>query len=342
MPPYKGEPMYTKSHLSCQWVMAIFVFFSALTFIFSPDGIASVFIDTDQDHIPDSWEIAHGLNPDDSTDADRDPDNDRLTNRDEFYAGTDPQNYTPVSSMADKQILDLFKGKSFLYFWDAALPGYYFSADHGNFNDPGQFADVVSNAITGFALMGYVIADYNNWVRHDEAYERIRSVLARAVELQKPEYDKLGVPAAEQGNRHGYLYHWQSKDGTKSPGGSEISTIDHALFVAGALVAGEYYKGTEVEDLARQLYLNTDWNWLYDGQVLYQGWAEDPNGSFDGGTTLDSWNRYSELLILLFLAMGNDDPGPRGAAICFPMNTRIYSPATLRKIFPLYLICPIP
>ncbi|MDO8535598.1 MAG: glucoamylase family protein, partial [Candidatus Omnitrophota bacterium] len=87
----------------------------------------------------------------------------------------------------------------------------------------------------------------------------------------------------------------------------EISTVDHALFVAGALVAGEYYKGTEVEQLARQLYSNTDWNWLYNGTFLYQGWTEDSTGTFEGGRTLDVWNRYSELMILLFLAMGSSD-----------------------------------
>lgn len=46
--------------------------------------------DRDGDGLPDAWEIAHGLNPD-INDAGLDPDNDRMPNRDEFIAGTHPQ-----------------------------------------------------------------------------------------------------------------------------------------------------------------------------------------------------------------------------------------------------------
>jgi hypothetical protein len=48
--------------------------------------------DTDGDGIGDAWEIAHGMNPVDATDADRDADGDGLTNREEQANGTDPYN----------------------------------------------------------------------------------------------------------------------------------------------------------------------------------------------------------------------------------------------------------
>ncbi|MDP3729973.1 MAG: glucoamylase family protein [Candidatus Omnitrophota bacterium] len=241
------------------------------------------------------------------SDADLDPDGDKLTNRDEFFAGTNPDVYTAVNSMTEKQLLDLFAGKAFLYFWEQSRLSFYFTPDKANYNDSLDYsANFNSIATTGFSLMAYVVADDRGWVDHDAAYERIRALLSRAVTLQSSAYDRVGVPANQEGNRHGYLYHFVDDQGFRCPG-SEISTIDHALFVAGALAAGEYYKGTEVEQLARQLYLNTDWNWLYNGTFLYQGWAEDSAGGFEGGRTLDSWNRYSELMILLFLAMGSGD-----------------------------------
>ncbi len=56
-----------------------------------PNSDTPVDPDRDHDGLPNDWESANSLNPDDPTDAGRDADGDGLTNLQEFTAGTNPQ-----------------------------------------------------------------------------------------------------------------------------------------------------------------------------------------------------------------------------------------------------------
>jgi len=55
-------------------------------------AVLTVLADSDGDGMPDAWEIAYGLSPNDPTDASLDYDGDGMTNREEYIAGTDPTN----------------------------------------------------------------------------------------------------------------------------------------------------------------------------------------------------------------------------------------------------------
>lgn len=324
--------IFTLFAISIILAQGVSVPFASAELIYRPD------IDTDGDLIPDWWENDWAFNANDPQDADQDADGDRLSNRDEFHANTHPREYTAISAMSDRQIQDMFKGMALLYFWEQSRAPYYWTPDNANYNNADQYSNGFNSiASTGFALTSYVMADELGWVPSDKAYKRIETLLTHAVEMQDPQYDTIGVPLDQQANRHGYLYHFVDDNGKKYSEGTEISTVDHALFLLGVLTAGEYYTGTRVEILAHELFLNTDWDWLYDGQFLIQGWFEDATGSLDGGRPDDAWNRYSELLGLIFLALGHPDEdkgiGPE-AWDALSFGTQISFPNEYAHVFP--------
>ncbi len=299
-----------------------------LVYLFFGGGkILWAFVDTDGDILPDSWENQYFGSPT-AADPDADPDGDGLTNLDEWFAGTHPLEFSTAGTLTERQILKLFQGKSFLYFWEASRPPYYFTHDGADYDGGGFSENHNSIAAIGFSFVAYVIAGHNDWVRREDAYHRIRIALTRLVELQASD---------PQTSRHGYLYHFIQNDGARE-GTSEISTIDHALLTAGALVAASYYRGTEVETLAHQLFDNTEWNWLYDGNVFYQGWNDGCStgqNCIEGGHTLDYWNRYSELMILLFQAMSaGQGKGVNEHAWQFLAGDHVMFPNEWARLFP--------
>jgi hypothetical protein len=72
-----------------------------------PEYKGTPYQDSDGDGMPDDWEIAHGLNPHDPSDATTDLNGDGYTNIEEFINGTDPQSkkidYTDLKNNVDRR-----------------------------------------------------------------------------------------------------------------------------------------------------------------------------------------------------------------------------------------------
>ncbi len=86
-------------------------------------------VDSDGDGLPDAWELANGLNPNDPTDADKDSDGDGLSNRTEYLIGTyafDPAvgfSLTPVGLSGSDALLEFFavRGRTYTVMASADL-----------------------------------------------------------------------------------------------------------------------------------------------------------------------------------------------------------------------------
>ena len=79
----------------------------------------------------------------------------------------------------------------------------------------------------------------------------------------------------------------------------ELSIIDTAIFVCGALTAGEYF-GKEVKAKAEHLYKNINWNWYTNKETNYFYMGYKPEKGF-----WEKWDMYAEQLMLYILGAGS-------------------------------------
>lgn len=196
----------------------------------------------------------------------------------------------PIQPMSDDEFLDMVERKSFDFF-----------NDHQN-KETGLFADTTgggdaSIASTGFGMAALCIGAERGWIDKNEARNRI--LLALNTFLPKA----VGEDSLAEG-KYGFFYHFLNPHNGTRAGKSEISTVDTAILVAGAITAGEYF-GQEVKEKAGQLYSRVEWNKFlskdYPAKNMYSmGWS--PERGF-----LESyWDYYTdEGILITLLAIGS-------------------------------------
>lgn len=143
-----------------------------------------------------------------------------------------------------------------------------------------------SIAGVGFALTVFPVGVERGWITRDKAVELTRTTL------------KFFTNDLE--HRNGFFYHFVDMKTGARVWNCEISSIDTALFLAGALFASQYYADAEISMLAQNLYDRVDWLWMCaGGKFPSMGWT--PEKGFIPAT----WDHYSEGLLLHILAMGS-------------------------------------
>jgi len=189
----------------------------------------------------------------------------------------------PVSAQApstDTAFLDKLEYDSILYFAGEA------NRQNGLIKDSSRPGAPASVAAVGFGISAICIGSERGWIDREQAYERVLKTL-------RTFRDKVA-------SEHGFFYHFLDMGSGARVWNSELSSIDTALFLAGALFAGEYFKGTEVEILAKEIYDRVDWQWMMNGKsVMCMGWRPE------NGFLPYYWDSYSEAMILYALAIGS-------------------------------------
>ncbi len=196
------------------------------------------------------------------------------------------------ASLSDDRILDEAAEGAFRFLWDYAHP------ELGLVADCSTNPDAYSAAGTGFGLAAWCEGAERGWVARSEAAERTRRLLRFLVDAPS------GPQSEGVTSYRGFFYHFVGRDGRRL-GGCELSTVDTALLLWGALCCAGYYDRPEEADiraLAARLVEAPDWRWmLADNGLIRHGWRPE-----DGGRFLDAtWDVYTdETLLVTLLAAG--------------------------------------
>ena len=112
-------------------------------------------------------------------------------------------------------------------------------------------------------------------------------------------------PMSDATGHRGFFYHFLDLSSGRRAWRSELSTLDTAILMAGALTAAAYFDRNtaaerEVRSLADALYQRVDWRWAQNGgAAVSHGWKPET------GFLRYRWKGYNEALLLYVLGLGS-------------------------------------
>ena len=189
--------------------------------------------------------------------------------------------------------LDTLEQRTFRWFWDLSDPRTGLTPDRA---PAPSFASV---AAVGFALTAYPIGAERGWVTRAQARERTYTTLHFL--WQAPQGT---APQGCTGYR-GFFYHFLEPGTGHRFEQVELSTMDTALLLAGALFCQSYFdrdepQEAEVRALAESLYARVDWRWAQvRPPMVVHGW--DPEKGF----LPYDWRGMSESMLVPLMALGS-------------------------------------
>lgn len=195
-------------------------------------------------------------------------------------------------SSASVAFLDSLEERTFRYFWELS------DSKTGLTPDRWPTHSFASVAATGFALTAYPIGVHRGYVSREQAARRALNTLRFFWESSQDSSQ------SSTGYR-GFYYHFlDPATGTRFEK-VELSTVDTALLVAGALSCQAYFDGNSaaedsIRTLATLLYERVDWQWAsVRPPTIGHGWTPE------NGFLPYDWRGYNEAMLLYLLALGS-------------------------------------
>jgi|SRR5665213_1584667 len=194
---------------------------------------------------------------------------------------------------SDKEMLDSLLKETFDYFLKQSDPVTGLIADKTEKGSPSSIS------VVGMGLSAYIVGVENKLISRTRAIDRVLKVLRFFYEShQGDERDATGYK--------GFYYHFLDMGSGKRVWDCELSTVDTAFFIAGALSVAGYFSGStgkekEIRKLSDDLYRRIDWQWALDGgETISHGWFPE------SGFIPYRWdNNYNEAMLLYMLALGS-------------------------------------
>ncbi len=183
----------------------------------------------------------------------------------------------------DQRFLEKVQRAALLYFVEQMDP------KNGLVRDRDRDDAPASIAATGFGLVALAIAAERKVISRDEALKRVRTC--------------LHFFSREAEHHGGFFFHFldfKSGERYQEKWKSEVSSVDTAWLLAGALVAKVSFQDRSIAAMADQIEERINWNWMRQSQeTLSMGWTPE------GGFLPARWDHYAEHLLMLLLAIGS-------------------------------------
>ena len=213
---------------------------------------------------------------------------------------------------AERALLDTLSRRTFDFFWETTNPR------NGLTPDRWPTKSFSSVAAVGFALTAYPdrrrarLGDARRGAR-PRAHDAALLLDARRRDRRPP-----ASPATRDS-----IYHFLDMETGCRFETVELSTIDTALLLAGALTCRQYFDGAdagerEIRALADSLYARVDWQWARDSGRRSSTWAGGPSPAANQdarGFNISSWRGYNEGMLLYILALGSPTHPDRSGGV---------------------------